>query len=80
MYPSAIIRDITNFIFCEDIPSHADIILIPGGGFVVQAEQNRGIRLVQLKSSVSIEVFQKNQGILLCRLLSVQPVGQAYCG
>ena len=38
MYPSAIIRDITNFIFCEDIPSPADIILVPGGGYPEIAE------------------------------------------
>lgn len=39
MYPSAIIRDITNFIFCEDIPSPADIILVPGGGYPEIAER-----------------------------------------
>ena len=39
MYPSGIIRDITKFIFCEDIPSHADIILIPGGGYPEIAER-----------------------------------------
>ena len=59
MYPSAIIRDITNFIFCEDIPSPADIILVPGGGYPEIAERRDnlsyflvGNRRLQDKQSV----------------------------
>lgn len=39
MYPSAVIHDITNFIFCEDKPARADMILIPGGGYPEIAER-----------------------------------------
>lgn len=39
MQANAVIRDITDFIFCEDKPDTADIILIPGGGFPEIAER-----------------------------------------
>ena len=51
-------------------------VSVPFGDLVVQADQNGGIRPVQLKSSIPVEVFQEVQGILFCRLLLIQSVGQ----
>ena len=60
---------------------HDDLIIstgsIPCGSFIVQADQNGGIRPVQLKSTVPVKLFQEIQGVLLCRLLPVQPVGES---
>lgn len=39
MIPSAVIRDITSFIFCEDAPASADIIFVPGGSYPEIAER-----------------------------------------
>ena len=59
---------------------HNDLIVsssfIPRHSFVVQTDQNRGVRLIQIKASIPVEMLQKNKGIPLCRLLLVQSVGQ----